>query len=472
MMVGHLLNSPSRLVFLSLLFLAAAYAVPLHAASGNLSGHGGPVKAIVISEDGNRALSGSFDYSMILWDLTGETPKELLSFDDHEGAVNDVAFLPEGSRAITASDDGTVGFWDLKAGKLLKRFNGHKHKAVKIAVNADGSLAVSASWDRTARLWNLKRMKPGPVLEGHTNTINDAVFSVDGKHVFTAGYDGTILQWQTSDGAQIGQVYNHGWGVNVLAALPDGKRLLFGALNGFVGIVDIATGKIHRPLRPSERPFLSITVNAKLNLAAAGAGDGRISVWDMGNWKEKFAYENPFGPVWGLGFNSDGKSLYFASLDDDAIHWQMEPAKPFEPAQGKYPRRFQITDGIDPGALQFARKCSICHTLTPDTASRAGPTLYNIFGRKVGTSPGYSYSKALTSRDFLWTEETVEALFAEGPENYVPGTKMPLQKMSNPEERKALIAFLKHATETGKPASEAYVAYKATKKKAGDLPAD
>ncbi|MEM1198656.1 MAG: c-type cytochrome [Pseudomonadota bacterium] len=166
-----------------------------------------------------------------------------------------------------------------------------------------------------------------------------------------------------------------------------------------------------------------------------------------------------------MAFQPDGKSLYFGSLDDEVILWQMEPAKPFEVAEGKFPRRFQITEGIDPGALQFARKCSICHTLTPDTANRAGPTLYKLFGRKVGTLPGYSYSKALKDGDFIWTPETVEALFAEGPENYVPGTKMPLQKMTNEKERKALIAFLEHATETGEPAAEAYVSYEAAKKK-------
>ncbi|MCP5082089.1 MAG: c-type cytochrome [Alphaproteobacteria bacterium] len=444
---------------------AALPSIPLQAEERNLKGHGGPVKAIVVSEDGTRALSGSFDYSMILWDLTPGKPQQLHGFDDHDGAVNDAEFLPGNKRAVSASDDGTISLWDLKTHTLIKRFKGHSHKVVKIAVNQDGSKAVSASWDRTARIWDLANLRPGPVLKGHRNTINDAAFSIDGKHVFTASYDGTIRQWRTSDGEETSQLYSHGWGVNVIAALPDGERLLFGGLNGFIGILNIKTGKIDRPLRPSERPFLSLAVNPKLNLAAAGAGDGRISVWDMATWKEKFSYENPFGPAWALALLNDGKSLYFGSLDDEVILWQMTPAKPFEPAEGKYPRRFQITEGIDPGALQFARKCSICHTLTPDTANRAGPSLFKLFGRKVGTLPGYSYSKALTSRSFTWTGETVEALFAEGPENYVPGTKMPLQKMSNPQERKALIAFLKHATETGKPANEAYVSYEAVKKK-------
>ena len=91
-----------------------------------------------------------------------------------------------------------------------------------------------------------------------------------------------------------------------------------------------------------------------------------------------------------------------------------------------------------------------------------------LFGRKVGTLPGYSYSKTLKEGDFIWTEKTVDQLFADGPENFVPGTKMPLQKMSNDDERKALIAFLKHATETGKPAEQAYVEYSKAKGASAD----
>ena len=31
--------------------------------------HGGPVKGVAVAPDGRRALTASFDYSIILWDL-------------------------------------------------------------------------------------------------------------------------------------------------------------------------------------------------------------------------------------------------------------------------------------------------------------------------------------------------------------------------------------------------------------------
>ncbi|HLT01578.1 MAG TPA: hypothetical protein VK001_05335, partial [Geminicoccaceae bacterium] len=92
------------------------------AADVALDEHGGPIKGVAVAPDGERALTASFDYSIILWDLPEE--KALAHLYGHEAAVNDVAFLP-GERAVSASDDGTVGLWDLAAGELITRLNGH-----------------------------------------------------------------------------------------------------------------------------------------------------------------------------------------------------------------------------------------------------------------------------------------------------------------------------------------------------------
>ena len=69
-----------------------------------------------------------------------------------------------------------------------------------------------------------------------------------------------------------------------------------------------------------------------------------------------------------------------------------------------------------------------------------------MFGRRAGTLSGYVYSEALKKSDIIWNEETIGQLFGEGPQEVVPGTKMPLQKMTDAEERNALITFLKEAT--------------------------
>ena len=89
---------------------------------------------------------------------------------------------------------------------------------------------------------------------------------------------------------------------------------------------------------------------------------------------------------------------------------------------------------------------ALLNAVIANGAKRAGPTLYRLFGRRAGEVGGYKYSNALAGTDLVWTEATVDALFAEGPHKYTPGSKMPIQKMSSAEDRAHLIAFLKRIT--------------------------
>ena len=60
--------------------------------------------------------------------------------------------------------------------------------------------------------------------------------------------------------------------------------------------------------------------------------------------------------------------------------------------------------------------------------------------------PGYPYSDALLASDIVWTETTVAQLFDEGPDVVLPGTKMPVQRLTSVTRRDDLIRFLKKAT--------------------------
>ena len=79
--------------------------------------------------------------------------------------------------------------------------------------------------------------------------------------------------------------------------------------------------------------------------------------------------------------------------------------------------------------------------------NRAGPTLYRLFGREAGAVEDYKYSDALRHMDVVWTDETVSRLFEVGPDEFVPGTKMPMQRIPDADDRRALMSYLKRITE-------------------------
>ncbi len=428
--------------------LCAAAAIAIVACAGTatragepLDGHGGPVGDIAIS--GRFALTASFDYSLIYWLLEPE-PMALARLIGHEAGVNAVAFVPGGKRAVSGGDDGLVAVWSLERGTLVARLEGHRGRVVDIAVSPDGRYAASAGWDGTVRLWSLETLAPHAVLKGHTDHVNAVAFPSDGDRLYTAGADGTIRVWRVRDGTALSTVHNHGWGVNALAVLPGDRGLAFAATDGTVAVVDPDTGTLTHELAGAERPVLALAVSPDGTRLAAGGADGSIRVWSLPDWHFVREGWQTGGPVWSLAFADDGESLYHGGMDARTFHWDMTGP---EVAGNAAPRDGASVAAADPGERQFARHCAICHTLTPSGGNRAGPTLYRLFGRRAGSLPDYPYSPALDSSDIVWTEETVERLFAEGPHKVVPGSKMPLQRMGDPAARRALVGYLKRMTD-------------------------
>jgi cytochrome c oxidase assembly protein Cox11/mono/diheme cytochrome c family protein len=89
------------------------------------------------------------------------------------------------------------------------------------------------------------------------------------------------------------------------------------------------------------------------------------------------------------------------------------------------------------GRKLFASQCSGCHEMT---ATKVGPPLAGVVGRRAGSVAGYPYSAALAKSGIVWTAETLDRWLA-GPQQDVPGALMP---MSIPDEatRRAIIAYL------------------------------
>ena len=119
----------------------------------------------------------------------------------------------------------------------------------------------------------------------------------------------------------------------------------------------------------------------------------------------------------------------------------------FDPVMGQERTFLRAPDSMPNGERQFMRKCSICHALSAGDSRKAGPNLHGIFGRRAGSLPEYRYSPVLDGSDIIWNDDTIDALFDLGPDHYIPGSKMPMQRITAAADRKDLVDFLKHATQ-------------------------
>ena len=142
--------------------------------------------------------------------------------------------------------------------------------------------------------------------------------------------------------------------------------------------------------------------------------------------------------------------MMIASLDDFIPKWQIHDFPPEILDTPGPTRRFKLTSEISNGDRQFARKCSVCHTLVEDGAKRAGPTLYNIFGREAGTLPGYKYSKALAAYDKNWTFEELNGFLIK-PAKWIKGTKMAYAGLRKEKDRASVIKYLNENSDSPLP---------------------
>merc|ERR1711975_72606 len=70
------------------------------------------------------------------------------------GCVEDVVISSDGQFALSGSWDGTLRLWDLNTGLTTRRFVGHDKDVLSVAFSADNRQIVSGSRDKTIKLWN------------------------------------------------------------------------------------------------------------------------------------------------------------------------------------------------------------------------------------------------------------------------------------------------------------------------------
>ncbi|MFN0215541.1 MAG: WD40 repeat domain-containing protein, partial [Saprospiraceae bacterium] len=105
------------------------------------------------------------------------------TFTGHASSVRSVAFSPDGKQVLTGSYDKTAKLWNL-SGRELQTFSGHVSYVRSVAFSPDGKQVLSGSDDKTAKLWNL----PGRELQDfftHASYVRSVAFSPDGKQILT-----------------------------------------------------------------------------------------------------------------------------------------------------------------------------------------------------------------------------------------------------------------------------------------------
>jgi WD40 repeat protein len=202
-----------------------------------IRGAGNSVRSLVVSPDGTRIASGSFEggtecvmsvadvatgrtvatgrglpysfspdgkwlagrdadlTSVALWDARDF--HLAASWPGHEASINAGSYRPDGGRHLSASSDHTVRVWDPSTGDCLRVFRGHSDEVFTAVFHPDGTRVASAGRDRAIVLWDAASDQGGVRLHGHLSFVWSLAFSPDGKSLVSGSGDTNVRLWDT-----------------------------------------------------------------------------------------------------------------------------------------------------------------------------------------------------------------------------------------------------------------------------------
>ncbi len=303
-----------------------------------LEGHTDPIMALAFdpAPGSRRAVSGSDDNSLILWDLESAEPVARLMARDSD--VLDVALSSDGQMALSASRDGTLVQWDLYDGGELGRFEGHPPAVFDTAFSPDGTRFLSSggnpdpasplAGDTNIRLWDLETGQELRRLEGHTGTVLQVAFAPDGRTALSSSNDQSVRLWDLETGEEIGRFVGHETLVTSIAFGPDGEQVLSGSVDGTLILWDLENGEVLHRLAGHTLGVWSVAVSPDGTTALSGADDSILILWDLETGKELRRFlghsQAEDASVSGVAYLPDGKTALSGGTDGFIIHWDLE----------------------------------------------------------------------------------------------------------------------------------------------------
>lgn len=254
-------------------------------AKKSLRGHSHFVSDVVLSSDGQFALSGSWDKTLRLWEIaTGQSTR---TFIDHSKDVLSVAFSVDNRQIVSGSRDRTLKLWNtLGECKYTIVQDGHNDwvSCVRFSPNVKQPLIVSAGWDRVVKVWNVNNFKLTTNLIVHTGYINSVTISPDGSLCASGGKDGTAMLWDLNKGEHLYSL-DAGDVINSLVFSPN-RYWLCAATPSCIKIWDLESKSVVAELVPesknSKKPHcISLAWSADGSTLYSGYTDNLIRVWSV-----------------------------------------------------------------------------------------------------------------------------------------------------------------------------------------------
>ena len=379
-----------------------------------LQGHTSGVLSVALSSDGRRAVSGSSDETLRVWDL--ESGQTLRTLQGHTDSVRAVALSSDGRCAVSGSDDNTLRVWDLESGRRLRTLQGHASGILAVALSSDGRRAVSGSSDNTLRVWDLESGQTLHTLQGNTDLVLAVAFSSDGRRAVSGSDNNALRVWDLESDQTLCTLQGHTSRALAVALSSDGRRAISGSDDDTLRVWDLETGQTLRTLQGHTDLVRAVALSSDGRRALSGSDDNTLRVWDLETLEARTTLHGHTDSVRAVALSSDGRRALSGSDDNTLCVWDLETGRKLHTLQGHTKRVLAValsSDGCRAVSASYDKTLRVwdlgssrkLHTLQGHTHWVTAVALSSDGHRAVSAS----YDKTLRVWD-LESGETVRTL--------------------------------------------------------------
>uniref|UniRef100_A0A2K5FA77 Small ribosomal subunit protein RACK1 n=1 Tax=Aotus nancymaae TaxID=37293 RepID=A0A2K5FA77_AOTNA len=248
---------------------------------GTLKGHNSWVTQIATTPQFpdmilSFALSGSWDGTLRLWDLTtGTTTRR---FVGHTKDVLSVAFSSDNRQIVSGSREKTIKLWNtLGVCKYTVQDESHSEwvSCVRFSPNSSNPIIVSCGWDKLVKVWNLANCKLKTNHIGHTGYLNTVT-------------DGQAMLWDLNEGKHF-YTLDGGDVINALCFSPNrywlraatGPSIKIWDLEGKIIVDELKQEVISTSSKAEPPQCTSLAWSADGQTLFAGYTDNLVRVWQV-----------------------------------------------------------------------------------------------------------------------------------------------------------------------------------------------
>ena len=243
----------------------------------------------------------------------------------HEGAIRALAVTPDGSRLVTGGDDHTIRIWNLTSGRLERTLQGHIDSVRAVAVTPDGRRIVSGGTYDVVRVWDVASGQFVHTIAGQAGfrAVYAVAIAADGRRVVFGGAGAVVQVWDLVGGRAERTLRSVDSTVRAVAITPDGRFALTGGDSGIIQVWDLDTGLAVRSLNCYTRPVLAMAVTPDGRKVVSGGHDSTVQVWDLESGRLERTLWGHTGPVDTLAITPDGRRIVSGGLDRKVRMWDL-----------------------------------------------------------------------------------------------------------------------------------------------------